>query len=703
MTQRLRIFLVFMRIPYPVSSGGGRWPVVVLGLLSGLLLGGPVGPASAQGSRPPTPGALDSLTRAVAQAPPDTTRLRLIGKLVVALRQDWPAAAEQLEQGRQLAHRLGDRQYEALFLTKLADLAIKRFDYVRAVQNYQEAIRLAQAGLAQPPTPAHDRARRSLQIVLALAEIGLSDIAGAEDDFLGASNHGRRALRWASELPVGYPRRLSLLAEANTSLLKAYTFRVTTAPGPPPDSLLRPARAYAEASKQVALEMRQQGKEQMYLGITGDVWTNESDLYARQGQLDSAMALNRRALGYFQQLGLPAQVVTIQQHLVNQQMAVGNYAAAIVLARQTQQLAHQIGMGLVEADCLSSMAVALSKTGDLAGAYRASHRALLMRDSLLSADKRQAIADLEVRYDTREKESRIQALTQRQRIVRLEADRATSRARLALAAAAALLIGLLAVGGFYVRLRQTQQRLKHLTQIKDQLFAIIGHDLRAPVAALRQAAPLLHRFAADPDPVELTELATAFDTSSGRLAALLDNLLNWGLVQTQALALRPEPTQLAVLLADEARAVAAIAAAKNLRVVVDVPAPLPPLLTDPTLLRVVVQNLLSNALKYTRASGTITLFAHWVDAPGAGAGAKTGIAVGVRDTGVGMTTERLLHILSPETRTSTRGTAGEQGTGLGLRVAAAFARELGSQLTGASRPGLGTTLSLTLLPETPRQ
>ena len=646
-----------------------------------------VASAPAHGQRPPPQAYVDSLQLVLKRTPPARHRLQVLERLVPALFRDVPQATRLTEEGRQLAHRLGDRRSEGYFLLMLGVKAFERTDLLHAAQYYQQALRVAETSLRQQPALAADDFHSRLT-TMTNAESGLGDLAGTEDDFVAAALHHRRALRWAWAVPTGHSNRPLLLARTYSNLLHTYTFRA--AMWGADDSLLASAHHYAAATRQAAGVLRTQGNIEAYTGHMANAWSGESELFMVEGKLDSAIALNQRAAAAYQQLGALTQYVVVQQHLINQQAAAGHHPQAVALARETQQLAHENRMGLVESDCLASMAFSLSKMGDWRGAYTAAARTLVLRDSLLSTEKRNAIAELQVRFDTERKEGQIRDLSQRAQLARAEGQ----RQRQLLWALTAGLLAVLAGGGIggilFGRLRRSQRRLTQLTDLKDQLFAIIGHDLRAPVASFRQVVPLLYTFARQPDQAEQTELAQSFDRTSADLAALLDNLLDWGRVQTSAITVRADLTNLAELLGTEASLVTATAAAKQLTVTVAVPDALPLVVTDPTLLRVVVRNLLANALKYTRPGGTITLFAE--------AAAGGGTMLGVGDTGLGLSADRLRLLLGDAPRSSTRGTAGETGTGLGLRVATACARALGGALSGLSVVGQGTTFRLTLPP-----
>lgn len=352
----------------------------------------------------------------------------------------------------------------------------------------------------------------------------------------------------------------------------------------------------------------------------------------------------------------------------------------------------------------SSMSELYEKAGRLAEALAAQRRYTALNDSLNSADVRREMAELSTRFGVKQQQDSIVSLKQQQRITALDADRAQARARLwgALAVGLALL---LVVGGWLLRqvrrsraqlaaseadLRVANAQKDQVNATKDQLMRIIGHDLRAPLATFQQFAPVLAELADAPNPAEQHELATALADRARAVGDLVDNLLNWSRAQAGQMQAVPQPVRLTVVAQSMERLFASVAAVKGVRLVVSCADHLPdPFLTDPNLLGAVLRNLLGNALKFTPPGGTVTLHI----APGLPAAA---VALTVADTGRGMSAAQLAAALSGQPVSSTAGTNGEAGTGLGLAVCGYFVGLLGAEWRGESAAGAGTRWTLAL-------
>ena len=307
-------------------------------------------------------------------------------------------------------------------------------------------------------------------------------------------------------------------------------------------------------------------------------------------------------------------------------------------------------------------------------------------------------------------------LEQQRRIQRLEADQQAVRTRFITASAVALALMLFGTAVLYLRLRRTSAALtvseaqaraaeaeaRRAVATKDQLMSIIGHDLRSPVATFQQVTPLLHHFADEPNPAAQHEIATALDTNAHHLGALLDNLLYWARAEAETLMNHPQALPVAAVLTEAAAPYTAGAHLKGVGLTTAVANPdgtgtddpTEPLLVtaDPDLLRTVLRNLVSNAVKFTPKGGQIQLRA-WVEAPGH-------VTLEVRDTGVGIAPSRVAGLFSTGETLSTVGTAGEPGTGLGLPLSARFVRLLGSELRlvppAAGQPGTAFRFELPL-------
>lgn len=539
--------------------------------------------------------------------------------------------------------------------------AIRRSDYLAATTAAQQALRLTQAPADNPRARFRAMAllgeiafyrddlpeavrwmRQSVAVADALGDWALQvaayDLLG---NSLSENKQCREADRWLRRARDGYQRLHDRSSESltlvNLAVNELYMQRLPT------------ARAFAEEAVRVARQ-----------------------------QKDSARVVNA--------LNNRARVRTAQgEHA--QALADGEYA--LRLARVTGRMEYiQI--------VLNTMPEFYEQAGRYREALASERRRQQLNDSLNSVDVRHKIAELHTRYRVEQQQARIGALTQQRRIAHLRATQEHTRARLWSVAAVALAL-LLTVGAwFYRQLRRQRQRLaasetalRQANQTKDQLMSIIGHDLRGPVAGFQQVGLLLRAIAGAPDAAELRAIAAEIDASSTEMGALLDNLLHWGRAQTGQARAFAQATSVAEVVEGVGRLLGPVAQAKGIALRVAVPATLGPAWTDAALLAVVLRNLVSNGIKFTPAGGTVELV---VDAPALGY-----LGFSVRDSGIGLSAERLARLTGlTGAAESTRGTAGEHGTGLGLAVVRHFVSLLGGTLHLTSTPGAGTTASFRL-------
>jgi signal transduction histidine kinase len=231
-----------------------------------------------------------------------------------------------------------------------------------------------------------------------------------------------------------------------------------------------------------------------------------------------------------------------------------------------------------------------------------------------------------------------------------------------------------------------KQELERANASKDRLFAIIGHDLRSPAASLQSTAQLMQYYQSKGATGNLTELGSRIVKAATSINHLLDNLLNWALTQSGDLQLQPEAIDGAALVAEVVEIYGETAAAKHIHVSL--------LASGDVLLRAdrnaaltILRNLLGNALKFTRPGGNVRISLRKGD---------EAAQIEIADDGVGIAPERMADLYELRDNKSTRGTAREKGTGLGLVLVKEMVHLSGGTLSVTSTPGAGTTASLTL-------
>jgi len=275
-----------------------------------------------------------------------------------------------------------------------------------------------------------------------------------------------------------------------------------------------------------------------------------------------------------------------------------------------------------------------------------------------------AAAEMSAKYEISKKELQIE---RQQKVI----DRQNMQ-RWLLVSGMAVAIVFLALLWYMLLLRSRHNRaLDEANATKDKLFSIISHDLKNPAIAQREAIRTLFDHAVQWDAATLREYYGKLLRSADNHVELLYNLLGWAQLQTKRMTCQPAPFDFVQELRSDLALAGKMADNKGVRLIAEIP-PDTVVTADAGMIVTVVRNLLTNAVKFTPAGGTVTLSV--LAAPN---GKYT---VSVSDTGVGMSCEELQNIFRldrPHTRSST---SGETGTGLGLIVCRELLEKHGTTL-----------------------
>jgi len=232
--------------------------------------------------------------------------------------------------------------------------------------------------------------------------------------------------------------------------------------------------------------------------------------------------------------------------------------------------------------------------------------------------------------------------------------------------------------------------LQELNATKDKFFSIISHDLKGPLNSLTSFSGLLinHTDALSKEDIQM--LAKDLDKSVKNLFALLENLLEWSRSQTGNIEFKPEPFDLGAVM-EENRALLQNQAQNKKITLQNTNQAKIPVRAHKHSINTVIRNLVSNAIKFTPEGGSVTLSAQV---------ARQQVKVSITDTGVGMSPEIVSKLFRIDTKHSTKGTADEKGTGLGLILCKEFIEKNGGRIGVESEPGKGSVFFFTLpLPE----
>ncbi len=244
------------------------------------------------------------------------------------------------------------------------------------------------------------------------------------------------------------------------------------------------------------------------------------------------------------------------------------------------------------------------------------------------------------------------------------------------------------------RLRQAEDRTAReaadqANQAKSAFLATMSHEIRTPMNGVIGSVDLLARSSLKPHQVELAE---TIRESAFSLLTVIDDVLDFSKIEAGKLELDREPVSLSRVVETVCNALKPVAMNKGVRLVLFTDPRLPArILSDSIRLRQILNNLVSNAIKFSGGQGRrgrVSVRAHAL--------AKSSVQLVVSDNGIGMSEDVQTKLFTPFVQAEASTTRRFGGTGLGLAICQHLVRMLGGQVTVESAPGVGSTFTVTL-------
>jgi signal transduction histidine kinase len=305
-------------------------------------------------------------------------------------------------------------------------------------------------------------------------------------------------------------------------------------------------------------------------------------------------------------------------------------------------------------------------------------------DSIFNINKVKEIASITSGYEFEKSKDRIKQLEI------LNKKNATERNALIAVGISIVLILLVLVIYFRKtlmlnrKLKKREKELEETNSMKDKLFSIIGHDLRAPLARI----PAILDIYEDPETTEEEKKFMFYHLKEHTKASLetLDKLLYWGHSLMKGIRINQVKMPVKPLIRENIDLIKIKAQEKEITIKDNIPNDLN-IFADPAHFDFIIRNLLANALKYTYPRGVITLSAD-------NNHKQAYTLFSVADNGMGINTDRMSLIFNP--LVSTAGTEDEKGTGIGLMLCKEFVIKNGGEIWVESQPGKGATFFFSL-------
>ena len=237
-------------------------------------------------------------------------------------------------------------------------------------------------------------------------------------------------------------------------------------------------------------------------------------------------------------------------------------------------------------------------------------------------------------------------------------------------------------------LKELYEQEEALNFSKTKFFSIISHDLRAPFHGLLGFSEILAKERDTLDESSIQNIADYLYDTSQSTYNLLESLLNWAMAEGGRFVYHPINFKLRQITNIVTDILKTLAIKKNIQLINEVDENLK-VYADINMMTSVIQNLVSNALKFTDVDGSGKVY---IQAQNKG----TYIEVYVKDTGLGMTQEQIKDLFQPRVKMSFKGTAGEKGAGLGLSLCKRFVEMNLGEINVTSHEGEGTVFTVLL-------
>ncbi len=237
-----------------------------------------------------------------------------------------------------------------------------------------------------------------------------------------------------------------------------------------------------------------------------------------------------------------------------------------------------------------------------------------------------------------------------------------------------------------IALQESENNLKEANAAKDKFFSIIAHDLRNPFNAVIGFSNLLRENISEFNLDEISEYIGYINDSAINAYTLLGNLLDWARSQTNSIQFNPEDINISDIINSTLVILSGEATKKNITISNSVPAQAV-VLADSNMISAVLRNLVSNAIKFTRPGGCISLSSN--------AGEKF-YEFTIEDNGVGIQKKDVEKLFRIDTKVYSKGTADESGTGLGLILCKEFIEKNSGSIRVESEYGKGSRFIFTL-------
>ena len=433
-----------------------------------------------------------------------------------------------------------------------------------------------------------------------------------------------------------------------------------------------------------SLKIREEIKDDAGIAST---LSNIGLIYSHQNDYDKALVYQMKSLVIRERIGDKKMIANSLNNIGDVYAAKGDYDKAIEWLKKGLESALETGNKYFEKNSYNGLTEVYEAKNDFANALIYARKYEELKDMMLNAESDEQIQELETKYETEKKEKTIQNLTKEQLAKETEIVRRRTVNTFVLIGASVIALVLLFTYRTYRQKQEANELLTKLDKEKNEFLGIAAHDLKNPLQTIIGYCQMQTSYFDKLSKEKILKQTNNIEITSARMLDLVSNLLDINAIEEGLIKVNKEKTALFPLLEKITESIENQASQKGIKVHLETTEKNMEVITDALLLRQIIENLLSNGIKYSPESSEVVLRCTKTNGT---------IEIAIIDSGPGIPVDEQELLFKKFSRLSTRPTAGESSHGLGLSIVKKLSDLLSIEVSFESEQGKGSTFKLLL-------
>ncbi len=434
---------------------------------------------------------------------------------------------------------------------------------------------------------------------------------------------------------------------------------------------------YSEKMLPVAIRLKDEN-------LIGKIECNIGGVYMEKHEYRKALSYIKKSLSYFEKNAPPWDLVVYYYSITRCYTSLKEYDSAQKYGAKNYKMNIEQGNidGIISSEkYLANVYVKTGKYSEAASLYR---DALTRSDSMYDLNTTKQVAEMQTLYETEKKDEQLKLQQSELSKQKLIIYGSFAFAAFVILVLIILFINFRKINKLSKKLAIQTEELQELNTVKNKLFSAISHDLRSPLGRVTNMLYMMQRGGITEE--KLKARSIDFLNTMQQTMQMLDNLLYWATGQMKGLTIQKTEIDIEEIVDENIDLMQGEAGIKHITLINNLGKGIKAQ-ADINMTRLILRNLISNAIKFTPEGGKVTADATIIN---------NRIKISISDTGIGMDAEMIQGLSSNKQLKSRTGTNTEKGFGIGLQLCKDFAEMNGGVFSVESEPGKGSTFSFTL-------